>query len=122
MPQPRRTSLQLQTTAKRLKSLKFCTLPAGAQPKNGDDAALTVLAERVVNPGRGKPAMWTWTRGGWRERYPSDFAQASRRPARSDCDRIRPYRRAHHHRDDGRPFRIGWGQRGDVGQDPAERD
>ncbi len=64
--------------------------------------ALTVSAARVVNPATVKPAAWTWTRGGWRDRYPDNLAQARRRPARSDCDRIWADCRADRHCDDGR--------------------
>ena len=66
--------------------------------------ALTMSAEDLLTVARRKPAAWTWTRGGWRGRYPDDFAQAARRQARSDCNRIRLDRRAHRRRDDGRPF------------------
>src|SRR5438270_4228599 len=43
---------------------------------------------RVVNPDAPKSTVWTWTRGGWRDRYPNDVAQARRRQVRSYCDRI----------------------------------
>ena len=38
-----------------------------------DEAALTLSAARVVNPDQRKPAAWTWTRGGWRDRYPNNL-------------------------------------------------
>ena len=57
-------------------------------PAEGLKRALTLSAGRVVNPAAVKPAAWTWTRGGWRDRYPNNVAHAPRRPARSDCDRI----------------------------------
>ena len=85
-------------TSKRSKS---SISPPGLRPKQ-TDSGVNSIRGRVVNPRPRKPAAWTWTRGGWRDRYPKEFAQASRRPARSDCDRIRLDRRADRHRDDRR--------------------
>lgn len=42
------------------------------------EAALTVSLGRLVNPGSVIPFPWTWTRGGWRERYPENIAHARR--------------------------------------------
>ena len=58
-----------------LRNSPFRRLDAAAQTK--DDAPLTLSAVRLVNPSRRKSATWTWTRGGWRGRYPKNFAQAS---------------------------------------------
>ena len=54
-----------------------------------DDRPLTLSAGRLVNRAAFTPAAWTWTRGGWRERYPKDFAQATRGYTRCDRYRIR---------------------------------
>ena len=79
-------------------------------PRAKDERAVNSVRGRVVNPATAKPAAWTWTRGGWRERYPKEFAQAARRQARRDCDRIWLDRRADRRCDDG-GLAVAWRRR-----------
>src|SRR5690348_1939112 len=95
------------------KSLKSCTSPHGRRLRT--EAALTLHGGRVVNPICRKPTAWTWTRGGWRDRYPEDLPHAWRKPAWGNCDRIRAHCRPHRHSDDERTA-VAWRRRRwDVG-------
>src|SRR5437762_3569890 len=97
------------------KSLKFFISLRGRRPSNA--WLLTLSGAQVVNPITDKPAAWTWTRGGWRDRYPNVFAHARRRPAWGYRYRIWLDCRADHRRDDRRAAGA-WRKRGrHVGQD-----
>ena len=39
----------------------------------------------VVNPSDVTSALWTWTRGGWRGRYPEDLRRLPAVPERRNC-------------------------------------
>ena len=99
-PRPPDISCKPATASARREVLKFFILPRGRRRRMMP--ALTLSRARVVNPNMDKPAVWTWTRGGWRDRYPKDFAHARRRPAWGYRDRIWLDCCAHHRCDDGR--------------------
>ena len=46
-------------------------------PRQGLRRPLTVSLGRVVNSADVTPAAWTWTRGGWRDRYPNKCCACS---------------------------------------------
>src|SRR5690348_2634210 len=84
------------------------------------DATLTLERVKLVNRTSATPAAWTWTRGGWRDRYPNNVAHARRKPTRSHCDRIwtarRPYRGCRDRRHAG-AWRRRWRQVGPAADD-----
>src|SRR5688500_14102215 len=88
-----------------------------------DEAALTGPVATVVNFAPLLTAAWTWTRGGWRERYPKELAPPARRRTWGDrggiwADRLvdrdcgdgghcRARRRCQRHVEQSRQYRPG---------------